>query len=323
MVARLRHLLDRLGRRLPPQRTSVRGGRVFVTLLLGVWFAHSSTAFADVWAYVDENGVAHFATSQVDARYQLFARVDDTPLPTGSGVQEKLTKLPKQPRQPMGLSASDRDAATAQQKKLLALFERSPDFALVQTLLRDASRRHDVSYELLQAVMATESGFNRYAVSPKGAVGLMQVLPTTAERFGIKPLPTQPVEKRLFEPVHNIEAGTRYLRYLTRLFPGEPTLVVAAYNAGEGAVQRAGNKIPNYPETQQYVKTVLQLQQLLRGPLSSPVTEPVIVAPTKPPTMMVPGQVLGRSNMVQDLGSRSGRITFQIPAQANDDSTAK
>jgi soluble lytic murein transglycosylase-like protein len=274
----------------------------------------AGVALADVWAYVDEKGVAHFATTQVDLRYQLFARVDDTPAPQSS-------KAPAP--SPVGLSANSRDSASAQQKKLLAVFEKSPDYAIVQTLLREASRRHEVSYELLQAVMATESGFNRHAVSPKGAVGLMQIMPATAQRFGLKPLATASVEKRLFDPALNIDTGARYLRYLTNLFPGEPTLALAAYNAGEGAVQRAGNRIPNYPETQQYVKTVMQLQMLLSGPTTGSGLDPVRLVPPSAPSMMVPGQVLGRSNMVQDLGSRSGRITFQIPAEPTNDALEK
>ena len=284
-----------------------------VAALLCMLGMQAGLGWADVWAYVDDKGVAHFATSQLDARYHLFARVDDTPMNPAGAPTAALS----------GWAAPLSEAASVHQKKLLALFEKSPDYQQVQSLLRDAATRHDVSYELLQALMATESGFNRYAVSPKGAVGLMQLLPATAQRFGLKPLASQPVAKRLFDPALNIETGVRYLRYLSTLFPGDTALVLAAYNAGEGAVQRAGNRIPNYPETQQYVKTVLQLQQMLQGPISAVVREAEMGSSPVKPSMMVPGQVMGRSNMVQGLTSRAGRVTFQIPADPADDALVK
>jgi soluble lytic murein transglycosylase-like protein len=130
----------------------------------------------------------------------------------------------------------------------------------------EASRAHDVDIELLQALIATESGFDAGAVSPRGAVGLMQIMPATAERYGITGDVNTPVGKKLADPRTNIKTGTRYLRYLLDLFPGRLELALAAYNAGEGAVQRAGNKIPNYPETQNYVKTVMQLYAMLKPP---------------------------------------------------------
>lgn len=117
---------------------------------------------------------------------------------------------------------------------------------------------------MLQALIATESGFDALAISPKGAVGLMQLMPATATRFGVSVSGATPVEKRLTDPGVNINAGSRYLRYLINLFPGQLELALAAYNAGEGAVQRAGNKIPNFKETQNYVKTVMQLYTLLK-----------------------------------------------------------
>jgi len=133
-------------------------------------------------------------------------------------------------------------------------------------LLREASVAHDIDYELLQALIATESGFNTHAVSPKGAVGLMQLMPPTAQRYGVRGDKNSPIEKKLTDPRTNIVAGSRYLRYLIDLFPGQLELAVAAYNAGEGAVQRYGNKIPNYPETKNYVKTVMQLYSHLKPP---------------------------------------------------------
>jgi hypothetical protein len=147
---------------------------------------------------------------------------------------------------------------------LLAMFEASPSYKTAKAALRDASSKHAIDYELLQALIATESGFDAQAVSPKGALGLMQLMPATAQRYGVAADKRSTIEKKLFDPRINIAAGSRYLRDLIAMFPGQIELALAAYNAGEGAVQRAGNKIPNYKETQNYVQTVLQLYAYLK-----------------------------------------------------------
>ena len=108
---------------------------------------------------------------------------------------------------------------------------------------------------LLHAVISAESSYNPWAVSPKGAMGLMQLMPGTANRFGVG---------NPYDPVANMEGGARYLRWLLDLF-NDTRLAVAAYNAGEGAVQRYGNQIPPYRETQNYVVKVLGYYQQYRG----------------------------------------------------------
>lgn len=118
----------------------------------------------------------------------------------------------------------------------------------LESAIRDAARRHSVSESLLTAVVAVESGFDPRAVSPKGAKGLMQLMPDTARRFGVGDV---------FAVHDNLQGGAAYLSQLLALFENDRSLALAAYNAGEGAVLRAGRRIPAYPETRQYVAKVL------------------------------------------------------------------
>jgi len=124
--------------------------------------------------------------------------------------------------------------------------------------LASAIQQTAVAYQLepalLHAVISAESGYDSQARSPKGARGLMQLMPDTARRFGVSD-PDDPTE--------NLHGGARYLRWLLDLFT-DVHLALAAYNAGEGAVQRYGNAIPPYPETRTYVRRVLEFYQQYR-----------------------------------------------------------
>jgi soluble lytic murein transglycosylase-like protein len=121
--------------------------------------------------------------------------------------------------------------------------------------IRKAANRHRLPYHLLHAVITVESAYNAHAVSHAGAQGLMQLMPATAERFGVK----DP-----FNPKQNINGGSRYLSYLMKLFNGDFHLALAAYNAGENAVKRHGNRIPPYKETQNYVRKVMKYYKKYR-----------------------------------------------------------
>jgi soluble lytic murein transglycosylase-like protein len=123
---------------------------------------------------------------------------------------------------------------------------------LFDALIVSAAKAHGQDVSLLRAIIHVESGFNPSAVSPKGAIGLMQLMPATARRIGV-----DTSQRALFDPATNINAGARYLRLLMDMFSGRPELAIAAYNAGEGAVLRYRRRIPPYPETQGYVKKVL------------------------------------------------------------------
>jgi len=115
-----------------------------------------------------------------------------------------------------------------------------------EKLVREAADRHRVDPALVRAVIETESGWNAGAISRKGAVGLMQLIPTTAQRFGVQDR---------FSPQQNVDAGVRYLKVLLQRYDGNLDLALAAYNAGEGAVDRA-HGIPAFRETRDYVQKV-------------------------------------------------------------------
>lgn len=183
-------------------------------------------ARADLWGYVDASGMAHFASTQIDARYK--------PVLGSVGMQRVPGKA---------------DAGLA----LLNWLDIAPEVKAVQPWVREAAAQHGVDAELLKAIIAVESGYQRGAVSPRGALGLMQITPETASRYA-----TPADAARLIEPRINIHTGARMLADLLRRF-GHIDAALAAWNAGEGAVRRAGNRVPDIDETQAHVHLVLEL----------------------------------------------------------------
>lgn len=124
-----------------------------------------------------------------------------------------------------------------------------PPTAEMRTLVDTAAMRNRLSPALVHAVILAESHYDPRAVSAKGAVGLMQLMPATGKRFGARDL---------FSAEQNVAAGASYLRWLMGQFDNHLDLVLAAYNAGEQAVINAGCRVPGYPETQAYVKGILE-----------------------------------------------------------------
>lgn len=220
----------------------------------GLWAVGSAmlplAAHADVYGYVDAQGMAHFSTVKLDSRYQLFLRGGDKAFDAADLMTPgKLTKKPMAPASP-----------------LLQTLSQHPNLKKYEALLNQAAHEFGLDPALLKAVMAAESGFNPAAVSAKGAVGLMQVMPATAARYGLQADKKKSIAQKLTDPKTNIRLGARYLRDLHRLFPARQDLVLASYNAGEGAVQKYDNKIPPYPETRNYVKLVGEFYQLYKPP---------------------------------------------------------
>ena len=131
-------------------------------------------------------------------------------------------------------------------------------------LVRELAPKYAVDYRLVLALISVESAFNPTAVSPKKAQGLMQLIPETAERFGVK---------KVFNPAENIRGGLAYLRWLLAFFQGDVQLVLAAYNAGEGAVEKYRG-IPPYAETRDYVRKITKIYKKASHPYDPNVVEP-------------------------------------------------
>lgn len=274
--------------------------RLPALVLLVCSLALAGSARAEVWAWVDERGVPHFASHQVDARYQLFFKgaapellVKPLAAPAVSAAANTAAPLSALvPVAPAGQMAGVLPASTGR-PRLLGLLENSPGYKRVLPLVQDVARQLGLDAQLMVALIAAESGFDPRAISPKGAIGLMQLMPGTAERYGVRADGSNSQRERLMHPETNVRAGALFLRDLLLMFPGRIDLALAAYNAGPGAVMRAGLRIPDYPETQNYVRTVTELlghlrpgsvtQKLEVAALPSPAAAAVAPPPPPPP----------------------------------------
>ncbi len=196
----------------------VRLNGLFVTAATA--FAVSAApAFADIFAFKDEKGVVHFTNiAGLDSRYKMVRKEADNPAP-GSSVAPARVFMPSQ-----------------------------EDIQKYANIIQTASKAYGVDASLVHAVISAESAYNPYAVSRTGAMGLMQLMPATARRYGVQ---------NMMDPTENIHGGVRYLRDLLAMFKGRIDLAIAAYNAGENAVIRHGHRIPPYAETRHYVPKVL------------------------------------------------------------------
>ena len=194
-----------------------------------------AAARAEVWAYVDGQGLAHVAPQQIDSRYRRV--LGDTP--GGSGSEAVPGK-------------------TDRADGLLLWLQIAPEVKALAPLLRAAAEKHGVDEELLKAVITVESGFNAKAVSPRGAIGLMQITPVTADRYATAAERRTPAETRLLDAQVNVHTGARMLADLIRRHGGID-IALAAWNAGEGAVRRHGGRLPDIAETRAHVQLVLEL----------------------------------------------------------------
>jgi soluble lytic murein transglycosylase-like protein len=207
-------------------RTVTRSRGVALSVLAGVAAGLGAlgcpcVARADIFIYTDESGAQHVTNIPGDPRYQLV-----------------LTEGGTRPEAPPAILAPPRDLDRDRSRERYAL---PVAHAAADTGLPEG---------LLHAVIKAESNYNADAVSHKGAVGLMQLMPETARRFGVS-------DAR--DPAANVLGGARYLKTLLAMFDADLALALAAYNAGPAAVLRSGRAVPPYAETQRYVPRVLEL----------------------------------------------------------------
>lgn len=177
---------------------------------------------AGIYRYEDENGVIHFTNCPRDPKFKLYIRE----------------------------SKEDVGAESAE-STITYSFVDSKNF---DSLISEFSKKYQIDFALIKAMIRAESGFNPYAVSKKGAKGLMQLMPETALRMNVS---------NVFNPKENIEGGIRHFKYLLSLFDNDLRLSLAAYNAGENIVAQLGT-IPPYRETVDYVRRVLNFYQSYR-----------------------------------------------------------
>jgi soluble lytic murein transglycosylase-like protein len=196
---------------------------LFITTLLAV---SSAAANAKIYTYMDAQGLRHYTDVPDNKRYRLLV-----------------------------LSPQDRTASGDRYD--LQLLARASQY---DSIIEHAAVSAAVEPNLLRAVIVVESGFNSHAISKRGAVGLMQLMPATASRFGV----SNPYDAR-----QNVHGGARYLKFLIDRFGHDIRLALAAYNAGEDAVDRNGGQIPPFSETLAYVPRVLKIYKMLGEPRST------------------------------------------------------
>jgi soluble lytic murein transglycosylase-like protein len=177
---------------------------------------------ADVFSFTDADGVAHFSNVPSDSRYRLLVAT------------------------PSELVVARTDKGPA-----INWLARSAQY---EGVIRGAAKDATIQAALVRAVIVVESGFNPRAVSKKGAIGLMQLQPATAKRYGVK---------NIYDPEQNVRAGAHYLSDLLVRFDSNLELALAAYNAGEEAVERYGRHVPPFRETLAYVPSVMKVYQRL------------------------------------------------------------
>jgi soluble lytic murein transglycosylase-like protein len=168
----------------------------------------------------------------------------------------------------------------------------------VDVMVYEAAALHGLDPCLILSVMRAESGFNRLAVSPKGASGLMQLMPATATRMGVR---------NLFDPRENILGGAKYLRWLLNRFGGDLRLALAGYNAGEGAVEAYGNRIPPFQETQNYVRTIYTRYSAIHTNGTIPPVANVAVKPVE--AAIAPAEKIPTYNQIIRWTSSTGDST--------------
>jgi len=228
-----------------------------ITVILLTLLA-SNPALAGAFKFTDSSGIIHYSNKPI--------KKTDKPVVVSAGATSYFYKyigpngvilFTDSPRSNYKLISKTRvERPKNYLASLSAVLNHQPHFytgankSKFNDLIEQTALKHQVDAKLVHAVIQTESAYNSTAVSRAGAVGLMQLMPETARRFGV-------MDRN--DPDQNVDGGTRYLKHLITLFDSNLELAIAAYNSGENAVMKYNNSIPPYSETQNYVKQVLAL----------------------------------------------------------------
>jgi soluble lytic murein transglycosylase-like protein len=194
---------------------------ITIAFLITAFFTCAPGARADFFQYTDDAGVVHITNVPTSKKYKWM--MEERRLSVLSPMNPAYKKLSKQK---------------------------------FDEMISSAAARYGIDPHLVRAIVKAESDYDEKAVSKKGATGLMQLMPATATRMGVK---------NIHDPEDNVEGGIKYLSKLLKMFDWQVPLAVAAYNAGENAVVKYGNRIPPYSETQTYVKRVLHYYKDYKG----------------------------------------------------------
>lgn len=204
-------------------------------VLLGISVTLPESVYADLYAYVDAKGVCHYTNVPGDNRYKLISDLSGT-------IRSHRSQIRTRPLEKKHTLRSKRYFAGTSN------FARTGKIGNFDHHITKIANRHRVDPCLVKAVIKTESNFNPYAISSQGAQGLMQLMPGTASDLMV----ADP-----FDPVQNIDGGTRYLKNMLNSYSGDVVRSLAAYNAGPGNVPANGS-LPAIPETQNYIRKVLK-----------------------------------------------------------------
>ncbi len=235
-------------------------------LAMAVGLGSTLPAHANYFRCVDRAGTVYNVRQALGSKYMAFFSSCEAVIALDKAVEEHevsrhfqgaVVEFPADAYQQPELT---QDAAVQNTGRRTAFKpgSRAALYVQVEPYIHQVASEYRLDPLLLTAIIRVESGFNTSAVSPKGALGLMQVMPATGERYGI-------AKKQLLDPMTNIRTGAKYLVDLAGMFDNRIDLVLAGYNAGEGAVRQHRNRIPPYPETLDYVDSVLRYYRSYRS----------------------------------------------------------